>query len=170
MRAIIFSILVLFSVNAQSNDFQFGASTILSDYDAEYEGSYKINVAYLFDDNFSVEASYIKLGTNSDGDGNEEFDAKGIAIMGIYKYPINDFALYAKLGALKWKEEGFYNIWWETELPKRKVPAKDNGTDAIYGVGISYSLTNNIAVKFEIDETDFNAGTLLIGLGFDISF
>ncbi|NQZ89573.1 MAG: porin [Colwellia sp.] len=149
----------------------FGASGIfIGTYNDSDAQPYKINAGYSLNQNFSVELNYFDFGEdNSRYDGSGIFFADGYSFEFLAKYPISDFSIYAKLGVLWWTEEGERVHWWEEGAAIEHL--KSDGNDIIYGVGVSYSITENVSLKIEFQQSDINNTTTNpLSLGFDVQF
>ncbi len=149
----------------------FGASGIFfSGYNDSDDQPFKINAGYSLDQNFSVELNYFDFGEDySRFDGSGTVFADGYSFEFLAKYPISDFSIYAKLGVMWWSEEGERVHWWEEGAPVENL--KSDGNDIIYGVGASYSLTENFSLKIEFQKSDINNRTTNpLSLGFDVKF
>ena len=157
--------------SSEAPQVNFGASGIfLGGYNDSDDQSYKINAGYSLNQNVSVELSYFDFGEdNSRFDGSGSVFADGYSFEFLAKYPISDFSIYAKLGVLWWSEEGERVHWWEEGAAIEHL--KSDGNDIIYGVGVSYSITENVSLKIEFQQSDINNTTTNpLSLGFDVQF
>jgi hypothetical protein len=163
--------LAFVTIKCDSSEFpkiNVGASGILTGYN-DIGKSYKINVGYSFSKNYSAELNYYDFGEASPFDGAGGLFAEGYSLELLAIYPINSFSLYAKLGSLWWSEKGERTYWWEEGTPVEHF--KSDGNEIIYGVGANYSITKNIYLKIEYQQSLINTETVNpISVGFDIQF
>jgi opacity protein-like surface antigen len=149
--------------------FYFGASIVIVGYADADITPYKVGVGYNFDKNFSIEVNSFKFGEKDLFFASDEFTAEGYSIEMLAKYPFGDFSLYGKLGALRWSEEGMKN---DSPMEENNlIHIKDTGTDLIYGLGFSYSITENFSLKIEYLKSNINKHAVNpFSIGFDIIF
>jgi len=147
----------------------FGASILAANYNDTDSAAYKIGAGYNFNKNYSIEVNSLKFGEKDLFFASEEFTGDGYSIEILAKYPLGDFSLYGKLGALSWSEEGMKN---ESPMEENNlIHLKDTGTDLIYGLGFSYSITENFSLKVEYLKSEINEHTINpFSIGFDILF
>lgn len=147
----------------ETDNYYLGAALTSVGYNDSNDSTFKVNAGYSLNNYFSVEANYFDFGTYDRFDGSGELDATGYSLEAIAKYPLGDFAVYAKLGNLWWSEEGSISL---TTPP---IEIDDSGSDLIYGVGASYDISDNVTIKIEYQESEVNtriANPLSIGLDF----
>lgn len=160
--------LISSSVNAgEYKTLYVGVSKSVVGYDDAKSNTYKINTGYIINKNFSFELNYLNLGESSPFDGSGSLKANGYSVEMLTKYPVNDFTLYAKLGNMWWSEKGERTRWWEDTAPIMQI--ENTGSDFIYGVGISYNITQSFSVKVEYLKSQVNnqaANPLSLGLDF----
>ncbi|BBB61572.1 hypothetical protein UNDKW_3299 [Undibacterium sp. KW1] len=119
--------------------------------------SYKLFGGYNFNKNFAVESSYFSGGKTSINSGvplgHSEQKKTGFSLAGVYNYEFNEaFAGFAKLGIARVKAETTYDT---SGLPS--YSASNTGNQALLGVGVSYKITPNVAVRAEFEK--YNART-----------
>jgi opacity protein-like surface antigen len=154
---------------AEIPTLNIGASWMLVGYNDEDKTPYKINAGYTFNKHYAIEVNYFDFGGDEAPAETGTLLAEGYSIEFIAKYPMNDFSVYAKLGNMWWSEEGDSTLWWEESRPT--IHLKNSGSDTIYGVGASYSITNNLSVKVEYLQSSINEKTANpFSLGFDLRF
>jgi opacity protein-like surface antigen len=147
----------------------FGASILVANYDDAGISTHKIGAGYNFNTNFSIEINSFKFGAKDLFFASEEFAGDGYSIEILAKYPLDDFSLYGKLGTLWWSEEGMKND--SPMVENNLIHIKETGTDLIYGLGFSYSITENFSLKIEYLKSKINEHTVIpFSIGFDIIF
>lgn len=118
---------------------------------------WKLYGGIMFNRNFAVEASYADLGELSidsrvtapfNGNLNTTWEAQTVAVsvLGILPLAYN-FELFGKVGI----------HYWDAELTATATAGggvgtgsdDDTGTDLLYGIGATYNLTNNFALRAE---------------------
>jgi len=154
--------------HAQAAGFYVGGSYL----DAETEwlsetdddSGYEVRAGYMLDENFSLEVSYFDLGTVKlpeipDAGGKAETDGYAASVLG--SYPIGALHLTGKIGYLWAETDGFVG----SVLGPRGFETDEN--ELLLGVGLSFDLTDNFAIRLEYNESDhFNWA----GLGVDYRF
>ncbi|MDP2635731.1 MULTISPECIES: outer membrane beta-barrel protein [unclassified Pseudoalteromonas] len=162
------ALLISCNVNATDNKTIYvGASKSIVGYDDANSNTYKVNSGYIINRNFSFELNYLNLGESSPFDGSGTLQADAFSAEVLAKYPVNDFSIYAKLGNMWWTEKGERTHWWKEAAPT--VQIKNTGSDLIYGVGMSYNITQSFSIKVEYLESKVNsqaANPLSLGLDF----
>jgi len=111
-------------------------------FDAD-DPSYKAFAGFRFLKFVGVEASYVDLGSPSDG--GVTIDAKGWNAFGVGMLPLGPFGLFAKVGVMT-TDTNITNL------------ADESSTDPAYGVGAEFAFSK-IAIRaeyerFDIEDTD----------------
>jgi opacity protein-like surface antigen len=147
----------------------FGASILATSYNDEGSSAYKMGAGYNFNKNFSIEVNSLKFGGKDLFFASQEFAGDGYSVEMLAKYPLGDFSLYGKLGTLWWSEEGMKN---DSPMEENNlIHIKNTGTDLVYGLGFSYSITENFSLKIEYLNSKINEHTVTpFSIGFDILF
>jgi len=108
--------------------------------------AWKIFGGYQFNANFGAELGYTDLGEVSAtfaGFGSATFKSKGIELLGVGTYPINQqFSVFGKLGFFRWDLD--FN-----DGTGLVGSASESGTDLTYGFGVKYNFTKNVALRVE---------------------
>lgn len=118
-------------------------------------GGYKINQF------FSIEASYYDFDEIESQQSALEID--GVSLSVIASLPATDhLSIFAKAGAHDWDTQARGNI---TSLLSR-----DSDTDAFYGIGVKYELTDSLSLqaeaeRYEVEEIDLDVAS--IGFAFN---
>jgi len=131
---------------------------------------FKFAVGYRLHKYVAVELSYLDFGETEDdffvpdagGDINLESDIKAAAAHAVFILPLSkQFELMAKAGVARWDVEA------EASLGAVSASDDEEGTDFAWGVGASYALNQNFALRLEYDrveiETVDRADLLTIG-------
>ncbi len=120
----------------------------------------KIFGGYRFNQYLSVEAEYYDFGDLSEGANELSLDGLGVAVVG--SVPIHKkFSAFGKIGVHDWDAKG---------TPLASLGLKDDsGTDAYYGVGVEYRLSNpwrlrGEVVRYDVDDIDVDVASF--GLSF----
>lgn len=120
----------------------YGNTTIEVDepgfsFDAD-DPSWKVFGGYRFLKFVGVEASYVELGSPSDG--SVTIESKGWDAFGVGMLPLGPFGLFAKIGV----------ITTDTDITSL---AEESSTDPAYGVGAEFSFLK-IAIRAEYERFD----------------
>lgn len=121
--------------------------------------AYKLQAGYQFNKNFALEGGYFNLGKATyaaaftGGVANASVKADGWSLSAVGILPLNEqFSLFGKLGAayntVKANATGTgggSTITWSD---------KDSNVGAVYGIGASYNLTKQIALRAEYEVYD----------------
>ena len=158
-----------------ADNFYIGGSVGQSDADDICDGSscdetdtaYKIFGGYQFNKHFAVEGFYTDLGEFSESDAGidivAEADTFGVAFVGIL--PLSEqFDLFAKVGVHRW------DIEVVGKGGSTVVTGDDSGTDVMYGVGASYSLTDSVAIRAEWENYSGDDDLTALSAGVTYSF
>ena len=114
--------------------------------------SFKVFGGYNIDKHFAVESSYFSAGKTSINSGlalgHSEQKKTGFSLAGVYNHEFNEtFAGFAKLGIARVKAETTYDT---SGLPA--YSASTTGNQALYGVGVTYKINPNLAVRAEFEK------------------
>jgi OOP family OmpA-OmpF porin len=133
---------------------------------------YKLFVGAGLHPNFAVEFGYVDHGKlNVSGGGQSAgIKAQGYFLDAVGRLPLdNNFGVFAKVGVFngKVKTYGAGALGFADE--------SDSGTDMKYGLGVSYSMTKNIAVRGEWERYRYKAfdeksDVDLLSIGLSYSF
>lgn len=125
--------------------------------------SFKVFGGYNIDKHFAVESSYFSSGKTSINSGlalgSSEQKKTGLSLAGVYNHEFTEvFSGFAKLGIARLKTETSYDT---SGLPGYTASYSRN--NALYGVGVSYKINPNLAVRAEFEKynphTFSNGGT-----------
>lgn len=126
----------------------------LSDFSSDSD-FYGLTVGRRFNDNVSVEASYVDLGESQSiisdpliATFNAGIDARAIALTLVGTYPLNRYwTVFGKLGFNQWDLE--VSAVDERFVPNLGLSAEDRGSGINYGAGVQYRITPTYAIKVE---------------------
>jgi OOP family OmpA-OmpF porin len=150
---------------AQPNTFYGGADvgrTKVDDY-SKRDTSVGAFVGYNFHQNFAVEAGYRRLadqdvwldGGTSLVKGNAKADQAHLSVIG--SLPVTDkFSVYGRLGVNR----------IEAKISSPAYNAKDHTTKALYGVGVSYAITEAVSARVEAQKPTSDATNVSAGVSF----
>ena len=121
---------------------------------------WKVFGGYQFAPNFAVEGGYYKLADLSESDNagtTMKFQASGVAITGVASMPVAPkIDLFGKLGMMQWDAKAKLN---------GKTFDKDDGTDAMAGVGLNYKITDTLGIRGEYEHIDGDVGSDMLSAG-----
>ncbi len=120
------------------------------DFDEE-DFAFKVFGGLRFHKNFAIELAYLDFGEPDDDilGIDSEIDLHAWALYGVGILPLAErFELFAKLGVAYWDAEG------KAEFVGITATNHEDGTELAYGLGASYSFTNQIAVRIEYEGID----------------
>lgn len=125
--------------------------------------AWKIFGGYKVMPNFAVEGAYIDFGKkNDDTSSVADTSLKGASLMGVVSTSVTDnIDVFGKFGVLRWKDD--------TTIKATDYSAETTttGTDLAIGAGAQVSVTDNIAVRGEIEHfDDINVNLLSLGASF----
>jgi len=130
---------------------------------------WKLFGGYKFTPNFAVEGAWIDLGEVSASDGfvtvTGEVDGFQIAAVGIF--PINpQFGIFGKVGAYMW------DVSATASAPGfASASASDDGTDIMFGAGVSWNFTSNFGLRAEWERFDIDGDGLdFLSVGVQFNF
>lgn len=124
---------------ARANFDTAGAAANVGTAISNSDGIYKIYGGYQFHKNFSVEATYINLGSyNTVNSRTIEPAGWGVALVGAW--PIgNDFSILAKLGEYRMRQK------------MNPQGVADNSWSPTFGAGLRYDFNANLSARGEIE-------------------
>lgn len=110
----------------------------------------KIFGGYNFNQNFGLEVGWIDLGevkvTGPGGSASVEVDGFQLAAVGTY--PINpQFSIFGKIGVYMWDASVSSTVG---------ISGSDDGTDLMFGAGVGWNFTPNLALRAEWEHFDFD--------------
>lgn len=119
-------------------------------------GGYKLN------EYFSIEAAYYDFGEIEDNGSNFEVDGPSLAVIGSLPLTKN-FSILAKAGVHDWAVES-------SSLISAQL-SEDSDSDAFYGVGVDYSLTDKWTIRgeverYEIEDIDLDVASVGVSFNF----
>ena len=126
--------------------------------------AYKLLAGYNVDPHWGAELGYYSLGTIGANVTIPTYGAvagasvkgNGIEIVGVYRIDYgNNVAVFGKLGIGQTKTESTYTI----PVPALSASSSISRTQAVFGVGATYGLTPNLALRADIDARRVNAGS-----------
>ena len=137
----------------------------------------KVFSGYRFNKYLALEGGFVQFnnfkatGTASIFDSNIGADLVGASyetdknnawtLAGVGTWPVtNSFSVFGKVGAANWKR--IKNIWYPDptsgfscpDCNVARISSIDRGTDAYYGVGVSYAILDNVDVRGEYERFD----------------
>lgn len=117
--------------------------------------AYGIYGGYNFDPNFGIEAEFV--GSDDADFYNGDVDAKTYGAYGTYRYTLPNTAVYAKgkLGVARTEIEA------NSTIPALSI--SDSDTRLAGGVGLGYSINQNIGIEAEYDILSSDANLMSIG-------
>lgn len=139
-------------------------SGVAVDIKDDSDTSWKLFAGYNVNENFAVEFAYQDLGENSmdimavpvEVDG----DAYSLSLVG--KLPMGESAeVFAKLGYAHVNADA--NVGGLADVSA-------DGSDVLYGLGVSYSLTDMVDVRLEWERMDFEDEIDTVSLGVSYNF
>ena len=187
----------LLANSAQSEEWYAGGALLSVELDTgaavvsgtsldEEDTGFKVFIGRRINENLSIEGFYADYGEatlkGSNGDtftldgvlyqfivdnASLTSDSTGIGISAKYTFEINDFIdLYGNLGLLRWDSE-----MTSSSTSSGSATSSDTGTDLIYGVGISFGVSDRLSIfaDYEITEIDDDELTAL-GAGVAVNF
>ena len=122
----------------------------------------KIFGGYRFNDYFAIEGSFYDFGEMNEGGNQLELDGVGLAAVG--SIPVSErFSLFGKLGVHAWDAE------ISGAIASRF--SDDSDTDAFYGIGVEYALTDRWDIRgelerYEVDDVDLDVASIGISFNF----
>lgn len=112
------------------------------DFDDEDNAS-RYFVGAQFNQILSVEGGYIDFGNYGNSIFNTDLDGYTLALKA--GLPVTErFTVYAQGG----------NVWWKADINATDDRADVDGSDIFYGVGLSFALTKNLALRLEYTRFD----------------
>ncbi len=128
----------------------------------EDDTSGKVFGGYSFNDYLAIEGAYYDFGDISDGNNSAEIDGISLAVVG--KLPVsNRFTLFGKVGGHDWDAD-------TTGAVSGQI-SSDSDTDAFYGLGVEYSISQSISLRgelerYEVEDLDVDVATIGISFNF----
>lgn len=117
--------------------------------------AYKLQAGYQFNKNFALEGGYFNLGkatysaAYTGGNANAAFKVDGWNLSAVGILPLNEqFSLFGKLGA------AYNTVKASANVGTNSGSDKDSNVGAVYGIGASYNLTKQIALRAEYEIYD----------------
>jgi OOP family OmpA-OmpF porin len=138
---------------------EFAGVTVTDDSDT----SWKLFAGYNFNENFAVEFAYQDLGDNSFEYLNVPATADGEAysLALLAKLPMGEQAeAYAKLGYAR----------VDAEVSAGGLTLGADDSDVLYGLGVSYSVTETVDLRLEWERMDFDDEIDTYSLGVSYNF
>ncbi len=130
--------------------------------------AWRLGAGYMFNDYFGVELNYLHLNqaensyTDAVGDDVDTFkSAQSVPVLGVVRAPVNDFALFAKLGAS-------YNIINnDVEVNGLETYSDEvKEWDLAYGFGGEYNVNQNVALQVEYLTTGEETSAVLANVAY----
>ncbi len=115
--------------------------------------AFKVFGGYRFHKNFSVELAYIDFGKPDDNILGIDLETElyAVVLSGVGILPLSDrFELFVKLGAAYWDGKA------KAEVAGLTVRSDENGTKLAYGVGASFAITDQFAIRAEYEGINEN--------------
>ena len=114
---------------------------------------YKFFAGFDLGRRLTVEASYLDLGSQRCCTDVTDlaFDSSttGYSAALLARWPIGRFAVYGKVGAMRWREDATLITFGGPS------DASDSGTDPLYGAGATFGVTDHFALRAEWERYDF---------------
>ena len=126
------------------------------------ETAWKVFGGYKVMPNLAFEGAYIDFGTETNDDETAEISFKGVSLMGVASTSVTDnIDVFGKFGVLRWKGDA-----WSGESGY-EVDASATGTDLAIGAGAQVGVTDNIAIRGEVEHfDDINVNLFSLGASF----
>lgn len=116
-------------------------------YDDE-DTAFSLFGGYQFHRNLALEAGYTDFGTVEPATGGVALEADSLALTAVGILPVTDrFSAYAKAGLQRW------NL--DSAIPGLTGSLDDSGTDTLYGAGLQYRFSDNVALRGEYTRSQF---------------
>lgn len=149
--------------------FAAGATTFSHD---NSDTGWKIYGGYQFHRNWGAELGYVDLGSigfrGTVGAvpfaGNVDVTAWTLALVGTLPVHQN-FDIFGKAGLYNWKSKGSATV-----AGIAAVTSSDDGTDALFGVGVRYNFTKNFGVQLEAEHFAGEDKVNLFSIGLRFKF
>lgn len=129
-------------------EFGITATSTVDDSDT----AWKLFAGYRFNKNFALEGSYADLGnaglsyTAPGGTASGSWEGKAWSFAALGILPVTEqFEVFGKVGVHHWNVD--LSLTATDGVDPFAISWDDNGTNWLYGLGASYSLTKNIAVR-----------------------
>jgi OOP family OmpA-OmpF porin len=135
-----------------------GASIGLSDYDwsggcigdcDKTDVGFKLYGGYMFTPNFGAEVGYGAFGkakVGVTGVGNAELKSSGFHGFLTAQYPVDNWALFGKLGF----------AWLDNEVTANGFNDSDSSTKLAWGLGVTYMFDKNLGVRGEYENYNYD--------------
>lgn len=138
------------------------------DFQASDRG-FKLHAAKSFFEFLEIEAGYLDLGTPDDTAGGSRLasDLRAYDVLAVGVLPLGPVHLFAKAGVARWEAD--------TVVTPPVGPAgstSENGTDPIYGAGVSVHLAPILWLRAEYERIELGSGRKLevVSAGVDFRF
>lgn len=153
---------------ADASPYYIGASIIDADtkFMGETDGDtgFEARVGYVLSEYVSFEASYLELGSMelpSFPDAGGSIDSEGYALSVLATLPLDRFSLFGKAGNLWWESDGYLGSI------AGPVSYSKDGTELLLGAGVSFDVSEKIALKMEYNDSgDFDWTSLGLNVRF----
>lgn len=126
--------------------------------------SWKVFAGYNINPNIAVEFSYQDLGETEAAVGNIPLYLGGetLSLSLLGKLPLGEKAqVFAKVGYVR-IDADIYSPGFDTFA--------DNESDVLYGVGVSYQVTETVDMRMELERMDFTNAIDTVSLGVSYNF
>ena len=123
--------------------------------------------------NLAIEGAYIDFGEYSNQYdqgtwwGKDKATAKGVSLMGVASTSVSDsIDVFGKLGVLHWKRDA-WSVTSDSTQTSPDVTATDTGNDLAIGAGASINVSDNIAIRGEVEHfNDLDVNLVSLGASF----
>jgi len=133
-----------------------GQSKFSVDFDgaslSETDTSFAFGVGYAINKTFSFEAAYRDLGGISSDDeyGESQFDMSALQASVVAAFPIGSAVnIFGRLGLAQLSYDSSYEDYEDSDYDESD---SDSANKAVYGVGASYTLNENVSLRAEYNK------------------
>jgi OOP family OmpA-OmpF porin len=180
---------VYIGIGYGNTEMDTGVTAVTASLDEKDKGP-KILIGYEYTTNISLEGFYVDFGkatlsgdagdtfisnsttlafTNNGTRGTTDQKTYGAAIV-LSTSPYNGLKGFAKLGMHHWDYE---ERWSATGVDLSSDNLDDSGTDAMYGLGVSFGVNDNVAIRAEYEKYELGgegSDTDYLSLGMTYKF
>ncbi len=139
---------------AEPTNFYVGADVASTKIDdVSRETGFGVFAGYKFDETFSVEGTYRKLGDFEFDEGFSKAKGKHLSVSVLASMPVADqLAVYGRLGYGRAEFKG--------------VGGKEHLNRALFGIGLDYAITKEVSARVEWQKPASDAQILSLGVAY----